>query len=237
MTKKPVSHIALPPGAISGTLQLPAFPGATRTAGHADQLRRARKLHGKGLEHARAKRWDDAARRFEEAACAAPGAPEFNYAHGCALSQMGHLVPALEAFRRELAIRPGDAQSLMEFGTCLARLGRNKEAVACLQTVARIRPDTPFVHFNLGLALLTENRRLEAIESFTRMLAADIRYADAYRMRSVAYALGGDNDKAADDLQAAAALDNKDHKAMLDLGNQLSKKARELDAGRLFEMA
>src|SRR5262249_43211672 len=46
-----------------------------------------------------------------------------------------------------------------------------------------------------------------------------------------------DNDKAADDLQAAAALDNKDHTAMLNLGSQLSKKARELDAGRLFEMA
>src|SRR5215475_10677694 len=136
MTKKTVSHVALPSGAISSTLQLPAFPGPTRTAGHAEQLRRARKLHGKGLEYARAKRWDDAARKFEEAARAAPGQPEFNYALGCALSQMGRLVPALDAFQRELAIRPGDAQSLMEFGTCLARLGRNKEAIACLQTVA-----------------------------------------------------------------------------------------------------
>src|SRR5215470_7980098 len=147
MTKKTISHVALPPGAISGTPKFPVFPGQPRIAGDAEQLRRARKLHGKGLEYARAKRWDDAARKFEEAAHAAPSQPEFNYALGCALSQMGRLVPALEAFQRELAIRPGDAQSLMEFGTCLARLGRNKEAIACLQAVVRHRPDTPFVHF------------------------------------------------------------------------------------------
>lgn len=237
MTKKTVTHVTLPRAAIAGALQLPAFPGAPSPAEHAEQLRRARKLHGRGLELARAKRWDDAARRFDEAARAAPGQPEFNYALGCALSQMGHLVPAIEAFRRELAIRPGDAPSLMEFGTCLARLGRNKEAIVCLQAVARIRPDTPFVHFNLGLALLAENHRVAAIESFTRMLAMDIRYADAYRMRSVAHALGGDDDKAHDDLMAAAVLDHKDHKAMLDLGNELSKKDRRLDAGRLFEAA
>src|ERR1700730_14782800 len=190
-------------------LQLPAFPAAAMPAEQADQLRRARKHHARGLEHARAKRWEQAARKFEEAACCAPGQPDFYYAFGCALSQLGRLGAALDAFRRELAIRPGDAPSLAEFGTCLARLGRNREAILCLQAVVRRRPDTPFAQFNLGLALLTENRRIEAIEAFTRMLALDIGYADAYRMRGLAYAMGGDNEKSADDLQAAAALDSK----------------------------
>lgn len=206
-------------------------------AEEADRLRLARKIHGKGLEHSRAGRWQEAAQKFEEAARCAPGQPEFNYALGCALSQLGRLVPALEALRRELAINPGDGRSLAEFGGCCARLGRNAEAIACLQAVVRYAPDTPFVHFNLGLILLGEKRRLEAIESFTRMLAVDIRYADAYRMRGLAYAMGGDNEKAADDMKAAAALDRKDHNAMLRLGSDLSNKDRELDAGRLFETA
>jgi predicted O-linked N-acetylglucosamine transferase (SPINDLY family) len=237
MAKKTDMPLPLPPGQNPVKIQFPAFPTAAMPAEQADQLRQARKLHGKGLEHARAKRWEEAALKFDEAARAAPGQPEFNYALGCALSQLGRLVPALDAFRRELAIRPGDGPALAEFGTCLARMGRNKEAIGCLQAVARHRPDTPFVYFNLGLMLLTENRRLEAIEAFTHMLAIDIRYADAYRMRGLAHAMGGDNEKAADDLQAAAALDINDHRAMLRLGDQLSRKSRELDAGRLFEMA
>jgi protein O-GlcNAc transferase len=237
MAKKTEMPLPLPPSSHSVEIQLGAFPAVVMPAEQADQLRRARKIHGKGLEYARAKRWEEAERKFAEAAAAAPGQPEFNFALGCSLSQLGYLVPALDAFRRELAVRPGDGRALAEFGTCLARLGRNKEAISCLQTVARHRPDTPFVYFNLGLVLLTENRRLEAIEAFTRMLAIDIRHADAYRMRAVAFAMGGDNEKAADDLQAAAALDKNDHRAMLRLGSQLSNKARELDAGRLFEMA
>jgi protein O-GlcNAc transferase len=164
-------------------MQLPAVPAVAMSAEQADQLRRARKHHSKGLEHARAKRWEEAARKFEEAARCAPGQPDFYYALGCALSQLGRLGAALDAFRLELAIRPGDAPSLAEFGTCLARLGRNREAILCLQTVLQHKPDMPFAQFNLGLALLTENRRLEAIDAFTRMLAMDISYADAYRMR------------------------------------------------------
>jgi predicted O-linked N-acetylglucosamine transferase (SPINDLY family) len=206
-------------------------------AEEAERLRRARKIHGKGLEYSRAGRWEEAARKFEEAAHTAPGQPEFNYALGCALSQLGRLIPALEAFQRELAISPGDPRALTEFGVCAARLGRTKEAIICLQAVARYKPDTPFVFFNLGHILLTENRRAEAIAAFTRMLAIDIRYADAYRLRSLAYAMGGEHQKAEDDLRAAAALDGKDHMAMLGLGAELSWKDRELDAGRMFEAA
>jgi protein O-GlcNAc transferase len=237
MANKQYGAQPLPPLQNLARTQLPAFPGIAMPAEQAEQLRAAHKLHGKGLACARAKRWDEAARKFEEAARTAPGQPGFNYTLGCALSQMGQLIPALEAFRRELAIRPGDGPALAEFGTCLARLGRNKEAIACLQSVVRCRPDTPFAYFNLGLALLAENRRLEAIEAFTRMLAIDIRYADAYRMRGVAYAMGNDNEKAKADLEAAAALDGKDLQAMLRLGTELRKNDRELDAGRLFEAA
>jgi protein O-GlcNAc transferase len=237
MVRKQTAHLPFPPGQAPAKIQIPVFPEIAMPAEEAEQLRLARKLHGKGLAYARAKRWDEAARKFDEAARAAPGQPEFNYAFGCALSQMGKLLPALEAFRRELAIRPGDGPALAEFGTCLARLGRNKEAIACLQAVVRCRPDAPFAYFNLGLALLTENRRPEAIAAFTHMLALDIRYADAYRMRGIAYATGGENEKAAADLQAAAALDGKDHQALLWLGTEHGRNDRHLDAGRLFEAA
>src|SRR5262245_24500958 len=62
----------LPPTQNPALIQIPAFPGMAMSGEQAEQLRRARKLHGKGLAYARAKRWDEAARKFEEAACTAP---------------------------------------------------------------------------------------------------------------------------------------------------------------------
>jgi len=53
----------------------------------------------KELAHARAKRWDDAARRFDEAPCGALDQPEFNYVLGCALSRLARLIPALAEFQ------------------------------------------------------------------------------------------------------------------------------------------
>ncbi len=201
------------------------------------QIRRGRKHHNQGIEHARAERWKQALREFEEAVRCVPDHPSFHYAHGVALCRFDRFKEAIEAFQRELSITPGHAPAITEIGTCLARTGRTREGIPWLQKGLRQMPNMPLAQYSLGLALLTENRRKDAIDAFDRALMLDGSYADVYRTRGLAHAMDGNYEKSTDDLHAAAALDSKNYQAMLEVGTILNNQARDLQAGRLFEMA
>jgi protein O-GlcNAc transferase len=208
-----------------------------RAAPPSARLARARKLYARGVEHARADRWREALRCFEDAASRAPDQPGYNYVHGVALCRHDRFDEAIVAFERELAATPEHPQSLTEIGTCLARTGRTRQGVPFLQRGLALQPNLPLAQYSLGLALLTENRRKEAIVALDRALMLDGAYADAYRTRGLALVMEGEYDRAVDDLQAAAALDSKNYRAMVDLGVNFGAAARERQAGRLFEMA
>lgn len=238
MAKK--SNVPLPMSSMRGAVlpKLVVGPHGFSVLETPDNLvRSAHRRHARGLKHAKAGRFELAAREFEAAALTAPDRPDFNFALGGALSKLGRIEEAMAAYQRELAILPGDAPSLAELGGCLARLGRRQEAILCLEAVLQSRPDMPYAQYNLGLALLSENRRLEAIEALGRAIALDPGYADAHRLRGLAHAMGEDVEKAAIDLRAAAAIDSKDHESMLAVADILNREARDLEAGRLFELA
>ncbi|HEY8065119.1 MAG TPA: tetratricopeptide repeat protein [Methylosinus sp.] len=214
----------------------PRLPFAT-VATPIGLVKRARKHHVKGLEFAKAERWEEAAREFDAAVRDAPDQPDFNFALGGALSRLGRIPLAIEAYKRELAILPGDGPALAELGVCLARSGRLADAILCLQTVTRHRRDMPYAEYNLGLALLTDKRCAEAIEALDRAIEIDPTYANAYRVRGLAHATGGDEEQSAVDLHAAAAIEGKNHEGMLAAGSYFNRAARDLEAGQLFEMA
>jgi protein O-GlcNAc transferase len=196
-----------------------------------------RKHHVQGDVYARAGQWKQALRQFEKAVRYAPHLANFNYTHGIALARLGQLDQAIEAYRREIAIMPGHAFALAELGICLAQLGRTRDSITYLQQALHGNPRMPVAQFSLGVALLTENRSKEAISAFNRVLGLHGAYGDIYRLRGLAYAMEGDDEKSAEDLGAAAALDSKSYQAVLSLGLQLGNKERDLQAGLLFEMA
>jgi predicted O-linked N-acetylglucosamine transferase (SPINDLY family) len=201
------------------------------------QIARGRKHFARGVEHARADRWREALRAFEDAARCAPDQQGYHYVHGVALCRHDRFDDAISAFERELTVTPDHPQSLTEIGTCLARTGRTKLGIPFLQRGLSFNPNLPLAQYSLGLALLTENRRKEAIAALDRALTLDGAYADVYRTRGLAMVMEGEYDRAVDDLQAAAALDSKNYRAMLDLGVNFGAAARDRQAGRLFEMA
>ncbi|WP_370631455.1 tetratricopeptide repeat protein [Methylosinus sp. Sm6] len=220
---------------INGGAQIIA--GAAQAAASPEQLARARKIHARGMEHARADRWRQALREFESAARRAPDQPSFHYAHGVALCQLDRFEEAIAAFQRELTVTPNHPPSLTEIGTCLARTGRAKQGIPFLQLGLSRNPHLPLAQYSLGLALLGENRRKEAIAALDAALTLDGAYADAYRTRGLARVMEGDHEKAIDDMQAAAALDSRNYRALIDLGVNFGAARREQQAGRLFEMA
>ncbi len=201
------------------------------------QIARGRKCHSRGLEHARAGHWREALRAFEDATRCAPNQAGYQYARGVALCRLDRFQDAIDAFRLELLVTPEHAQSLAEIGTCLARTGRPREGIPFLQRGLSRNANLPLAQYSLGLALLNVNRREEAIEALDRALRLDGVYADAYRTRALAFVMNGEYDKAADDMQAAAALDSENFRALIELGVNFGKEAREQQAGRLFEMA
>ena len=95
----------------------------------------------------------------------------------------------------------------------------------------------PTAHYSLGLALLTDGYRLEAIRALDNSIMLDPGFSNAYRTRGLAFAMGGDYDRAAKDLRALVALDTKDVNAVVQLGVDFGKASRERQAGRLFQVA
>lgn len=201
------------------------------------QIRRGYKHHAKGVEYARENRWRQSLHEFEEAARRAPNEPNFHYAHGVALCHFGRFGDAIKAFERELAIVPGHGSALAEMGACFARTGHNREAISYLQRGLELMPHLPQAQFNLGLALLTENRRKEAINACDCAIQIDVNYADAYRLRGLAHAMNGDDEKSFQDLRVAALLDKKNFDILVTLGTRNNEKSNLPQASRLLEVA
>lgn len=186
---------------------------------------------------AKSDRWKLAAQHFSEAVELAPGQPNLNYVKGVALCRLDRFDDAIEAFRAELKVVPNHALAMTEIGTCLARTGRRGEGIAYLVDGLTINPRLAPAHYSLGLALLTDGHREEAIRALDNSISLDAGFADAYRTRGLAFAMGGEYDLAANDLRALIALDTKDYGAILQLGADFGKAAREKQAARLFEVA
>ena len=72
--------------------------------------------------------------------------PDWGAAHdlfGVTLAGLGEYSPALEQFRRAVALAPSSAQAQYNLGALLARQGRFSEAVPVLAAATRLEPDEP----------------------------------------------------------------------------------------------
>ena len=68
---------------------------------------------------------------------------------------------------RALEFRPSDAEVHKIYGTYLARLGRDPEAIARFEQAEKLSPDDAVVAYNLGL-LLTEKRDFERARMYAQ---------------------------------------------------------------------
>ncbi len=66
-----------------------------------------------------------------------------------------------------------DAEAWFMLGVVNGKLEHADEAVVCLHTAARLRPDHALTHFNLGAIFRTQGRLDEAVQSFVEALRLD----------------------------------------------------------------
>ncbi len=109
---------------------------------------------------------------WQDAVAHQPDDPVANYSAGITLMLAGKPHDAIEYFRRTLQLRSKDPppDSHRYFGTVLAAVGANEEAIAELQQALEEEPDAIAVRSLLGVTLVNAGRHSEAIVQLERIL-------------------------------------------------------------------
>ena len=89
---------------------------------------------------------------------------------GAALSRVGRLDAAADAFRRALQIDPGYADAHRNDGVCRLRAGDEAGAEDRFREALRLRPDYPEALYNLLALLRRQERYPEAVEVADRLV-------------------------------------------------------------------
>jgi tetratricopeptide (TPR) repeat protein len=147
-------------------------------------------------------------------------------------------VEAERAYRRSNALRPLP-ETLARVAHVLRYQGRDEESVQCFHQVLALDPNYEEAHYNIGLALVAEERYAEAIERFERALELDPDYAIAHRElgRAILKATKGSERRALLHLQHSVALDPSDHWSQLYLAVCLWRLERIRKARVHYEAA
>lgn len=128
-------------------------------------------LHLRGVLHLEQGRPGEGLEYLRRAEHERPDEPRLQFHIGNTLLALKLFDEATIAFRRSLALQPGDVDALNNLGNALSGGLRHEQAVDCFRQALAMRPDAPQVLYNLGRALLALDQLEEADESFRAALA------------------------------------------------------------------
>jgi superkiller protein 3 len=152
---------------------------------------------------------EGALRLLQQARERAPRHPDVLYNLGLVLHFVGRLEEAEAAFRGALAADPKNPRYHAWIGTILLARGPGEleEAIAALKRSVELGPDYAYGHYQLGRALLLQNRPAEAASLLERAVARNPRYREAHYSLSQAYLRLGKRDAAREALIRFRQLD------------------------------
>lgn len=122
-------------------------------------------------------------------------APCWYHSAGIALAEKKGAL-ALQHFGKAVSLAPDDARIRFDFGSFLARIGRNADCVRLLTERPVGAPFTLRADFLVGLSCMRLQRWDEAVAAFDRVLAAEPAYIDAMTNRAAALFSTGKRDEA-----------------------------------------
>ena len=109
---------------------------------------------------------EDARKEFEAELKVYPQHAGAEYFLGELARKAGHLPQAIEHYTSATRLNPGAAEPYFGLGRCLLDSDRAAEAVAPLETAARLEPNNPTVHFTLAHAYQELGRKDDAAREF-----------------------------------------------------------------------
>jgi len=99
---------------------------------------------------------------------------------------------AYEEFERALALAPGNAHVLQDYGPFTVFMGRTEPGIAAARRAVMLDALGRDSHFNLGYALYLGRQNREALAALQDTLLLDPEYPQAYVVRGLAYYALGD---------------------------------------------
>lgn len=122
---------------------------------------------------------------------------------GVIYHRAGYAVEAEAAFRHALKAEPDNVHPLSNLVRLLDELGRGAETPELAVRLARLQPEIPFQHFNLGRAALLAGEPARALEMFLRELRLQPYQDEVHFWTAQAYVQLGRSDRAAGHLARA----------------------------------
>jgi tetratricopeptide (TPR) repeat protein len=160
-------------------------------------------MNNRAVEALTAGRVDDAYWWAREAIVQAPQLlPAYNTL-GAIYARHGNLREAEAAYEHVLAQKPDNALALSNLILLLEAQGRVDEARRLAARLDRLQPESPFAHFNRGLAALQSGDVASARDAFLREVARDPNYHEFRYWLAITYLKSGDLDLARKHLSMA----------------------------------
>ena len=139
--------------------------------------------------------------------------------------------------RQRLVKYPGDFSATFSLGALLLDRGDAAGAIPYFETAWKAQPDSALAANELGVALLTASKPVEAGQRFKRALELDPKYTDArYNLASVE-AAGGEWQSAASDFKQVLAENAANANAQQHLGEVLFLWGDDLAGSGKFDQA
>jgi tetratricopeptide (TPR) repeat protein len=148
-----------------------------------------------------------------------------------------HFDSAVDCFRRILAVRPAEPETLQSLGNALYDAGRFEEAIATYRQGVEAAPNSAGIYNNLGNALRAVGRLEEAIEAYRSAVGLRPDHVLLYYNLGQALSLLDRDDEAAESYRRALAINPGDPDALIGLGNTLRKGKQPDVAEQHFQEA
>ncbi len=132
---------------------------------------------------------------------------------------------------------PLNAQLWFLLGAIHGQLGAFAEAEVCCRRTVQLEPRNPAAHYNLGIALLRQNRPKEAGDRFSETIRLSPGLAVAYQDLGNAQAMQGALEAAADNYRKAITLNPSLTEAHYNLGHALQQLGHTHEAMESYRNA
>ena len=144
------------------------------------------------------------------------------------------LADAEPAFRRALALDPGDATTHSWYAQYLIATGRRDEALAESRRAIELDPLSLVINTGFGSRLYWARRFDDAIAQCRKTLELDPAYDGARRCLALAYAQRGAHDQAVRELERDGSGSAQTPSALADLGYVYARAGRSKDAHKVI---
>jgi tetratricopeptide (TPR) repeat protein len=159
-----------------------------------------------------------------------PNDPQAEYGLGLLFLNANEPQKAIEHLQISLNAQPDDEGTLLDMGTAQAKVGNEKESIACFEKVIAMFPDHPNPYFEYANALVLFHRDNDAIAHYDKSEQLDPDSELAYVNEANSLRKLGRPADAADRDRKAIAIDPSDAEAYFGLASALDDLQRPDEA-------